>query len=155
MPTPSNQINCLTGQFTHRLNHIEFRLTSEPLERLFQHLSGGQTAPAVETYSGLRHYRCPVNTAGIPAGLPGFSLGRFDMWGNRELILGAGRGLNLSLLTAVGLSEGVTITVPTVMSRRQRDEYCQNLSNAVLQLYTDYIRETTHTITLTATTESS
>jgi hypothetical protein len=110
-------------------------------------------AAAEGAYSGLRHYRMPVNGAGVPTGLPGFTLGRFDMWGSRELILSPNRVLNLSILTAVGLGEGVTISIPTVMSRRQRDEYCQQLSNAVLQIYTDYIRETTHTITITAQTE--
>ena len=156
MPSP-NSIPCLTGSFTHRLDHLEFQLKSAPIENLFRHLSGGVTsAPAADgTYSALRHYRIPLGGAGVPVGLPGFNLGRFDMWGQRELVLGPGRGLNLSLLLSVGLGEGVTINIPSVMSTKQREAYCQQLSDAVLQLYVDYVRETTHTITINVTTGSS
>lgn len=106
-----------------------------------------------QMYTGPTHrYTLPLVENGIPRQLAGFSLGRFDMWGNPELLCSRGPKLNLSFLTALGMdsSDGVSITIPTVVSDKLLTEFLEGVQSAIRQLYIDYIAERRHSITITS-----
>jgi hypothetical protein len=83
--------------------------------------------------------------------LAGFTHGRFDLWGNPELVHSRGPRLNLSILTAVGIDtdDGARVTIPTVVSDKMLTDYLEGLKAAMRQLYIDYIGDRTHTIIIT------
>lgn len=179
MPAPI-QVAEITAH--KRLQGVEFLMKSALLERLFSTIAGGRTTPVTTaaprrntqeriseelsrargdhdeqplsgTYTGATHrYAMELIENGIPRQLVGFGSGRFDLWGSPELLHGRGPRLNLSLLTAVGMSqpEGVSVLIPTVCSDKLLTEYAEGLKSAIRQLYVDYIGDRTHTIVITS-----
>lgn len=107
-------------------------------------------SPSVIYSGATRRYTLPLVENGIPRQLNGFNCGRFDLWGNQELVHSRGPRLNLSPLTAVGISEGISIMIPTVVSDKLLQEYTQGVQQAVRQIYIDYIADRRHTITITS-----
>lgn len=117
-------------------------------------LSAGRTLTNREghTWEGASSfYSLAMGPNGIPAILPGFTAGRFDMWGSKELLLAREPKINLSMFLAVGLGSenGVTIRVPTVMSETQITTYVEGLKSAFRQFYIDFLRDSTRTIRIT------
>lgn len=156
-----------------RLDGIEFTLKSESLERLMRHLSNGtlvrcevprtrqprmddeervtprpSSTPSVGYAGPARRYEILLRE-GIPVQLQGFNAGRFDLWGSPELVLSRGPRFNLSWLLAEGSENGVTVTIPTVMSDKLLTEYLEGLKSAFRQIYIDFLGDRTHTITIT------
>lgn len=181
----------LTGSITRRMNGLDVRLKSEPLESLFNFISSGNmnqepkpvnqpnaapgsgaaalrdnagqllytsnagapssrpTPTKAVSWGPVRHYLPEMTENGIPRGLPGFSHGRFDMWGSKELILSPRNPrLNFSMLLAHGLgsAEGVKLLIPTVISQAALDSFVEGLNAGVRQLYIDYLKESTTNI---------
>lgn len=169
----------LTGSIIRRMSGLEVKLKSAPLESLFRFISqdrlseaptalnqqeqtGGanvvrlagvtatpRPAPARVSWGNVRHYLPEMTENGIPRGLPGFSHGRFDMWGSRELSLAPRTPhFNFSILLAQGLGseEGVCIRIPTVISKAALEQYVAGLNAGVRQLYIDYLKESTTNI---------
>lgn len=113
----------------------------------------GQPAPAampknIAGWGNTRHYLPEFADNGIPKALPGFSLGRFDMWGQRELLCLRNPRFNLSILLAVGLGseEGMSLVIPTVISPKSLEDYVEGLNASVRQLYIDFLKESTTNI---------
>lgn len=175
----SSSINVAEITAHKRLDGVEFQIKSDPLEKFFRALSGGQTiavgrstprprpprdedAPqprahpepvADVSYTGAtRRYQLELVENGIPRLLTGFSHGRFDLWGCAELIHSRGPKFNLALLTAVGSGDkdGVSVTIPTVISDKMLTEYTEGLKASIRQLYIDYIGDRTHHIIITS-----
>lgn len=145
---PAISTTLLNGSIQRMQDGIRFQLQSEPIERLFSTLSRDRrcATPRGDTSFGWcgERYVLDCNQNGQPIVLPGFVLGRFDLWGRRELMLN--NVPNLSILLAHGLGTGVNITVQTVLSVSGLSTYTESLTQAVQQLYADFMRDRTRTI---------
>lgn len=133
-----------------RLTGLEFKLHSPQIEEVMKVVSLGRTAKerkGTEWGVGAGYYVLDMGTSGIPAAFPGFSAGRFDMWGSRELLLTPRLpSLNLSMLLAVGLGEEVVVRIPTVMSESQLKVFTDAFESAIRQFYIDFLKESVKNI---------
>lgn len=136
-----------------RLTGVEFTIKAPRIEEVMRLVSGGTTRGDRDgfTWGANRFYQLPMGANGIPTAFPGFSAGRFDLWGAKELLLSRAPAINLSFLLAVGLESeaGATIAVPTVISDTALTSYTEGLKSAVRQFYIDFLRDSTRTITIT------
>lgn len=137
-----------------RLQGIQFDLKSESIEAAFKLLSDDRKvthrpAAGVPGWGNVQYYQLEMGPNGIPILLTGYNKGRFDLWGHRELVHTRQPPFNLSMLLAVGLGEGVTITIPTVMSNTQLQAFLDGLKAGARQFYIDYLVERTRTIRIT------
>lgn len=146
MPAISHTL--LNGSIQRMQDGIRFQLQSEPIERLFSALSRDRRSPGLRGPDGFgwtgERYLLECNQNGQPLCLPGFVLGRFDLWGRRELMLN--NVPNLSILLAHGLGTGVNITVQTVLSVSGLSTYTEAVTQAIQQLYADYMRDRTRSV---------
>lgn len=149
-PSGSDFFTCTV---TRRLTGPEFRIASAQIEEVMKVISQGRV---LQERDNLRwghapgYYAVDFGANGIPAFFPGFTSGRFDLWGSRELLLAPRNPpLNLSMLLAVGLGSGITIKIPTVISDPQLKQYMDGLAAAVRQFYIDFLKESTRNIRIT------
>lgn len=156
MPSPSSASTSsefLRCTITRRQDGLEFRLFCPLIENAFRLLSNGRTRSESNgnRWSGASYYVVEYGPNGIPTALPGFTAGRFDMWGSRELLLRQAPLYNLSMLLAVGLGNenGVVVSVPTVISETTLNNYSEGFKSAVRQFYIDFLRESERTIRIT------
>lgn len=122
---------------------------SPQIEEMMKLISSGRTRRDFngQIWEGNSFYHPEFGGNGIPVMLPGFTSGRFDMWGSKELLLSPRTpSFNLSLLLAVGLASGVNVKIPTVISDNHLKMYLQGLESAVRQLYIDFLKESTKNI---------
>lgn len=148
--TGSNFFDCTVHR---RLTGLELRLTSVQIEEVMKVISGGhiqkENASAKWNHEP-GYYALNFGSNGIPVEFPGFTAGRFDMWGARELLLAPRNPpLNLSMFTAVGLGSGISIKIPTVISEPQLKQYTDGLASACRQFYIDFLKESTKNIRIT------
>lgn len=135
-----------------RLTGLEFRLASPQIEEAMKLISNGRTRSEHNgnAWGGNTFYQVEFGTNGIPVALPGYTSGRFDMWGSKELLLTPrSPSFNLSPLLAVGLKDGVNIRIPTVISEPHLNQYLDGLKAAVRQFYIDFLKDSTKNIRIT------
>lgn len=138
-----------TCTVNRRLTGLEFRLKSSQIEEAMRLISSERIRRDNNgnVWDGNTFYQVDMGSNGIPVSLPGYTSGRFDMWGSRELLLSPRTpNLNLSMLLAVGLKDGVNIRIPTVISETQLKLYLDGLKGAVRQFYIDFLKESTKNI---------
>jgi hypothetical protein len=149
MSTPNELLSCTL----HReLNGLKIELASKKIEAAMRLVSGGRTRTSSENglvWEGHTYYSLPMGTNGIPTAFAGFTAGRFDLWGAKELLFNREPTINLSMLLAVGLGDGVKIIVPTVISERTLIRFTEGFKSAVRQFYIDFLKESEITIRIT------
>lgn len=147
----SDPKDLFVAKIIRRLDGLEFHIQSTQFEEAMRLISGGETRVDCDgrVWKGHSFYRLEMGANGIPTAFPGFSAGRFDTWGTKELLFNKSPSINLAPLLAVGLAKGVIIHIPTVISQKQLDLYVAQLQVAVRQFFIDFLKESEKNIRIT------
>jgi hypothetical protein len=141
MPTETIPIVHLTAVLAP--TGLSLHLTAPVFEEFFSRLGGrsADTGSNRELYGGARYYEADTSI------FSDFSSGTLT-WGDRQLLQG-GRP-NISILRAVGIGQGIDITIQTVLNKRQMGEYLKAFEEAAIEFYAQYIRPESYELTITA-----
>lgn len=147
----SDPKDLFVAKIVRRLEGLEFHLQSVQFEEAMKLVSGGRTRADRDgrIWKDHSYYALEMGGNGIPIAFPGFSAGRFDMWGEKELLLNKSPSVNLAPLLVVGLGKGVVINIPTVISETQLQLYVKGLQAAVRQFFIDFLKESEKNIRIT------
>ena len=120
---------------------LSINLRSAVFEDFFAAQPGSRANVQREMYGGARYYESDTR-------FDDFTSGDISNWGSRQLITN-GRP-NISILRAVGIRDGVDITIQTVLNKRQMGQYLEAFEEAAVEFYAQYIRTERYELTITA-----
>ncbi len=142
MPTtPTTEEELVHIDLVRSPNGVQMTLRSPIFEEFFRdNAPPGRafTREQGDSYGGVPYYHLP------PRGFPEFISGDVTSWGSRDLL--ANSRANISVLRAVGIKDGVDITIRAPMSTKQVQEYLRKFNLAAVDFYLRYVRQENFTM---------
>ncbi len=121
---------------------LAVKITSKVFEDFFRGLSTPvRHRESRDLYGGARYYDFETR-------FDDFTSGEVHNWGDRQLLINGKP--NISMLRAVGITDGLDLTIQTVLNKRQMAEFLQAFEAAAIEFYAQYIRPERYELIITS-----